>query len=245
MNISRRQIITFLISAACVASPPAQAQSFLDKARKALSGGGSTSSGLGNEEIINGLKEALRVGSDRVVSQIGTTDGFNANPDIHIPLPPTLQKVQSALKTVGLSGMADDLELRLNRAAEAAAPEARQLFWNAVSTMSIDDAQKIYNGPDDAATSYFRGRMTPELREKFTPVVNDSLREVGAVRSYDAMIGQYKSLPFVPDVTADLSDHVVTEALGGLFLLLGREEKAMRENPAARTTEILKTVFGK
>lgn len=245
MNISRRQAITFLVSAACLASPPAQAQSFLDKARKALGGGGTTSSGLGESEIISGLKEALRVGADRVVSQLGTTDGFNANPDIHIPLPPALQKVQSALKTVGLSGMADDLELRLNRAAEAAAPEARQLFWNAVSTMSIDDAQKIYNGPDDAATNYFQGRMTPELREKFTPVVNDSLKEVGAIQSYDAMIGKYKSLPFVPDVTADLSDHVVTEALGGLFLLLGREEKAIRENPAARTTEILKTVFGR
>lgn len=245
MNISRRQAITFLVSAACLASSPAQAQSFLDKARKALGGGGTTSSGLGESEIISGLKEALRVGADRVVTQLGTTDGFNANPDIHIPLPPTLQKVQSTLKTVGLSGMADDLELRLNRAAETAAPEARQLFWNAVSTMSIDDAQKIYNGPDDAATNYFQGRMTPELREKFTPVVNDSLKEVGAIQSYDAMIGKYKSLPFVPDVTADLSDHVVTEALGGLFLLLGREEKAIRENPAARTTEILKTVFGR
>ncbi|MEQ8709630.1 MAG: DUF4197 domain-containing protein [Rhodospirillales bacterium] len=245
MNISRRQAITLLMSSACLASTPVQAQSLLDRARKALGDGTTGSAAPGEADIIKGLKEALRVGSDRVVSRIGTIDGFNANPDIHIPLPPALQKVQSALQAVGLSGMADDLELRLNRAAEAAAPEARQLFWNAVSDMSIDDAQKIYNGPDNAATSYFQGRMTPELREKFTPVVNDSLREVGAVKSYDAMIGKYKSLPFVPDATADLSDHVVTRALDGLFLLLGREEKAIRENPAARSTEILKSVFGR
>ena len=185
----------------------------------------------------------MRVGADRVVASLSAVDGFNANPDIHIPLPASLQKAQSALRTVGLSGMADDLELRLNRAAEAAAPEAKQLFWKAVSSMTFDDARKIYDGPDDAATSYFRGRMTPDLTSKFTHVVDASLKEVGAIRAYDDMMGSYKSLPFVPDVSADLSSHVVTRALDGLFLMLAREEKAIRENPAARTTELLKKVF--
>lgn len=224
-----------------MASGPAGAQGLLDKAKSLLGGSGSDT--LSNQDVASGLKEALRVGADRVVTGLSAVDGFNANPDIHIPLPPSLQKAQSALRTVGLSGMADDLELRLNRAAEAAAPEAKQLFWNAVSTMTFDDARKIYDGPDDAATSYFRGRMTPDLTSKFTPVVDESLREVGAIRAYDDMMDSYKSLPFVPDISADLSEHVVTRALDGLFLMLAREEKAIRENPAARTTELLKKVF--
>ncbi|MEQ9327433.1 MAG: DUF4197 domain-containing protein [Rhodospirillales bacterium] len=228
-----------------MAAGPAGAQGLLDKAKSLLGGSGSGGGALSNQDVANGLKEALRVGADRVVAALSAVDGFNANPDIHIPLPASLQKAQSALRTVGLSGMADDLELRLNRAAEAAAPEARQLFWNAVSTMTFDDARKIYDGPDDAATSYFRGRMTPDLTSKFTPVVDESLREVGAIRAYDDMMGSYKSLPFVPDVSADLSSHVVTRALDGLFLMLAREEKAIRENPAARTTELLRKVFSR
>lgn len=247
MIVGRRLVIGLVGSAIFMAAGPAGAQGLLDKAKSLLGGSGSGSGGgaLSNQDVANGLKEALRVGADRVVAALSAVDGFNANPDIHIPLPASLQKAQSALRTVGLSGMADDLELRLNRAAEAAAPEARQLFWNAVSTMTFDDARKIYDGPDDAATSYFRGRMTPDLTSKFTPVVDESLREVGAIRAYDDMMGSYKSLPFMPDVSADLSSHVVTRALDGLFLMLAREEKAIRENPAARTTELLRKVFSR
>jgi hypothetical protein len=245
MIVGRRLVIA-LVGATLFSAPGAAgAQGLFDKAKSLLGGAASGGGSLSSEELANGLKEALRVGADRVVTGLSATDGFNANPDIHIPLPASLQKVQSALRTVGLSGMADDLELRLNRAAEAAAPEAKQLFWNALSTMSFDDARKIYDGPDDAATSYFRGRMTPDLKARFTPVVDDSLREVGAVRAYDDMMGSYKSLPFVPDVSADLSNHVVTKALDGLFLMLAREEKAIRENPAARTTELLQKVFSR
>lgn len=241
MIVGRRLVIGLVGSTILMVSGPASAQGLLDKAKSLL--GGSGGGALSNQDVTNGLKEALRVGADRVVASLSAVDGFNANPDIHIPLPASLQKAQSALRTVGLSGMADDLEFRLNRAAEAAAPEAKQLFWNAVSSMTFDDARKIYDGPDDAATSYFRGRMTPDLTSKFTPVVDASLKEVGAIRAYDDMMGSYKSLPFVPDVSADLSSHVVTRALDGLFLMLAREEKAIRENPAARTTELLKKVF--
>lgn len=243
MIVGRRLIIVLVGLPLFMVSGPVGAQGLLDKAKSLL--GGVSGSALSNQEVANGLKEALRVGADRVVTDLSAVDGFNANPDIHIPLPDTLKKAQSALRAVGLSGMADDLELRLNRAAEAAAPEAKQLFWNAVSTMTFDDARNIYDGPDDAATSYFRDRMTPDLTSKFTPVVDESLREVGAIRAYDDMMGSYKSLPFVPDVSADLSGHVVTHALDGLFLMLAREEKAIRENPAARTTELLKKVFAR
>jgi hypothetical protein len=179
-----------------------------------------------------------------VVSQVGRADGYNADPEIHIPLPGSLRKVQSALQKVGMSSMADDLETRLNRAAEAAAPEAKELFWQAISEMSMADARKIYDGPKDSATRYFQGKMTPPLGERMVPVVDRSLADVGAIRSYDAMISQYKALPFVPDVKADLTKFVVEKAMDGIFHYVAKEEAAIRTSPAARTTAILQRVFG-
>lgn len=143
-----------------------------------------------------------------------------------------------------MAGLADDLELRLNRAAEAAAPEAKELFLQAISDMSLEDVQGIYNGPDDAATRYFQSKMTPPLAERMAPVVNDSLAEVGAIQSYDEMMGQYKTVPFVPDAKADLTEYVVEQAMDGLFHYVAKEEAAIRNNPAERTTELLKHVFG-
>ncbi|UCH73807.1 MAG: DUF4197 domain-containing protein [Rhodospirillales bacterium] len=192
----------------------------------------------------DGLLEALRVGTARVVAQVGAIDGYNLDPAIHIPLPDSLRKVQSVLKSVGMSRYADDLELRLNRAAEAAAPEAKALFWQAIGEMTFDDVVQIFNGPDDAATRYFQRKMTPPLTRRMTPVVARSLAEVGAIRSYDAMIAQYKSVPFVPDVKADLTAYTVDRALDGLFYHVAREEEAIRNDPAARTTELLRKVFG-
>ena len=108
----------------------------------------------------------------------------------------------------------------------------------------MDDVKRIYDGPKDAATQYFKGKMTGPLADSMRPVVDSSLSEVGAVKAYDAMIGQYKSMPFVPDVKANLTSHVLDKALGALFLFLGREEAAIRENPTKRTTELLQKVFG-
>ncbi len=110
--------------------------------------------------------------------------------------------------------------------------------------MTLEDVEGIYNGPDDAATRYFQGKMTPPLVERMVPVVNESLAEVGAIRSYDEMMGQYKAVPFVPDVKADLTDYVVEQAMDGLFHYVAKEEAAIRNNPAERTTELLKHVFG-
>ena len=245
-----------LAASMLAAAGPAAAQSWLDKANKALEGkslpgmGGTSStsaggaSALSTSDIAAGWLDALNVGTEKVVSQVGKTDGFNADPAIHIPLPPTLNKVKSMLSKVGMSGMADDLETRLNRAAEAAAPEAKDLFFKAISDMSIDDAKGIYNGPQDAATQYFKGKMSAPLGEKMKPIVENSLSQVGAVQSYDKMMGQYKSIPLVPDVKADLTGHVIAKALDGIFLYVGKEEAAIRQNPAARTTDILKKVFG-
>lgn len=119
------------------------------------------------------------------------------------------------------------------------------MFWDAISAMTLDDALGILNGPKDAATQYFKGKMTNPLKGEFRPVVDRSLADVGAIQSYDRMIGQYKALPFVPDVKADLVDHVLDRAIAGICLYLGREEAATRENPAKRTTELLKKVFAK
>ena len=211
--------------------------------------GGLTSSVSGNnplttDEIASGLKDALRVGSESVVSQLGATDGFNGDPSIHIPLPETMKKVQDTLAKFGMSGMLDDLELRLNRAAEAATPKAKKLFLDAIDAMTLDDVKGIYEGPDDAATQYFKGKMSQPLGEVMRPVVDQSLADVGAIKAFDDVMGQYKKVPFVPDVKADLSEHVIQRGLDGVFLYLAKEEAEIRKDPLKRTTEILKRVFG-
>lgn len=217
-----------------------------DEAKEAVGDYGISLPGteaLGSDEIAAGLREALKVGSARVVRQVGAPGGFNADPKIHIPLPGELQDVQSMLRRVGMAGLADNLELKLNRGAEAAAPEAKALFWKAISEMALDDAKKIYNGPDDAATQYFRGEMSQPLAERMKPIVDSSLSEVGAVRAYDNMMARYEAIPFVPDVKADLTNYVVQKALDGIFFYIAKEEAAIRNDPAARTTELLKKVF--
>jgi len=199
---------------------------------------------LSSEEVIAGLKEALHVGAQTVIRQLGAADGFNADPTIHIPLPKELQSVQSTLKRVGLASLADDVELKLNRGAEAAMPKAKELVWQAISNMNLEDAQTIFNGPDDAATQYFRRTATPQLKATIAPVIEQNLQDVGAMAAYDQLIGQYKKIPFVPDLKADLTAHATTLALDGLFMYLAREEAAIRQDPAKRTTEILAKVFG-
>jgi hypothetical protein len=199
---------------------------------------------LASSEIASGLKEALRVGSGRVVDRLGTADGFNADPKVRIPLPKSLQTVHQALSRVGMGGLTEDLELRLNRAAEAAAPKARDLFVDAISQMTIEDVQGIWKGSPDAATRYFEGKMSAPLAAEMRPVVEESLTEAGAVQAYDQAMGRYRSLPFVPDLKTDLTGHVVDGALSGIFTYLAEEEAAIRANPAKRSTELLRKVFG-
>jgi len=222
--------------------------SLFDKAKKALGSLGDSLPGAGNglstDEIASGLREALRVGTGRVVEQVGTADGFNGDQDIHIPLPGVLKDVQSMLKRVGMAEMADDLELKLNRGAEVATPVAKELFIQAISEMTLEDVRKIYEGPDDAATQYFKGKMSPALATQMQPIVDDSLADVGAIKSYDAMMSQYEAIPLVPDVKSDLTAYVVEKAMDGIFYYVGKEEAAIRNNPAARTTDLLKKVFG-
>lgn len=201
-------------------------------------------SGLSVEEITSGLKEALKVGTGNVVSRLGTTDGFLADEQIHIPLPAQIQQAKSLLETVGMGASLADLETRLNRAAEAATPKAKQLFLDAISEMTIDDARNIYNGSEDAATQYFRQKMSGPLGEEMRPVIAESLSQVGAVQLYDSIAGQYKTLPFVPDLKTDLTDYTIAKGMDGIFYYLAKEEAAIRRDPAKQTTALLKKLFG-
>lgn len=236
---------------AILVAMPAHSQGFLDRGKNLLKGLGDGSSstpgisGLTAGEMAGGLRDALRVGSERVVGTLGRPDGFNKASDVHIPLPGSLKTVQSVLSKVGMGSLGDDLELRLNRAAEAAVPKAKTLFADAIAKMSIDDAKKILTGPKDSATAYFRSKMSGPLAADMKPIVNTQLANVGAIASYDKMIGQYKTVPFVPDAKANLTDYVLEKAIGGVFLYLGREEAAIRENPAKRTTALLQKVFSR
>ena len=199
--------------------------------------------GLSQTDMIAGLKDALKVGSTRVVQQVSQTNGFNADANIHIPLPSSLQAVKSTLTSIGMGTLVDDLELKLNRAAEAATPKAKQLFVDAIKGMNIVDAKNILSGPNDAATQYFKGKMSQPLAKEMQPVIANALSEVGAIQAYDAVIAKYKSIPFVPDVKAQLNDHVVNGALKGVFYYMAKEEAGIRKEPVKRTTSILKKVF--
>lgn len=201
-------------------------------------------SSLSGSEIASGLKDALRVGTETVVGQLGQTDGFNADPAIHIPLPASLQQVKTALATIGMSTMVDDLELKLNRAAEEATVPAKAIFWDSIEAMTLDDVQDIYNGPDDAATRYFESRMSEPLAAAMQPFVAEALNQSGAILAYGAVMGQYDSLPFLPDVKSNLNSYVVSKGMEGIFHYLAIEEAAIRKEPVKRTTEILQKVFG-
>lgn len=212
-------------------------------AESALGGSGG-SGALSTDEITLGLKEALKTGSNAVVSQLGASNGFNGDPAIRIPLPGSLVKARDFASKFGLEGSFDDLEAKLNQAAEEATPKARDLFLNAITAMSVSDAKGILTGEDNAATEYFRGETGDELKSEMRPIVDQALASVGAVSTFNNLLTRYNNIPFAPEVDADLTGHVVDEGSDGIFYYLAEEEKAIRQNPLKRTSEILQRVFG-
>ena len=215
----------------------------IDKSTNETKSGKNGASTLSSIEISKGLREALRVGTQRVVGQLGTEDGFNLDPNIHIPLPSTLKRVDNALASLGMGALTEELELRLNRAAEAATPKAKALFVQAISEMTITDAKDILTGPDNAATQYLRRTMGSELTKEMQPLIETALAGAGAIKMYDQVMGQYKKIPFMPDAKANLRSYVSEKAMDGIFYYVAKEEAAIRNNPAQRTTDILKKVF--
>src|SRR5882724_8137977 len=198
---------------------PASAQ--WDKLLKGLGGGeGSAGAGLSDAKIGAGLKEALQVATEKTVGLTGKTDGYFANQAIKILMPEKLRSFETGLRAVGYGGQIDELVLGMNRAAERAAPQAKQIFF--------DDARKLLNGGDTAATEYFRGRTTPRLTTAFRPVVEQSMSQVGVSRQYKDLVGRFDSIPFAKSQAFDLDGYVVDRGLGGLFTVLGEQEKQIR-----------------
>ncbi len=202
-------------------------------------------SGLSEVKVGSGLKEALKVGTENTVNLTGRTDGFFRNQAIKILMPKTLRKLEKPLRMVGYGDQVDELVLSMNRAAERAAPFAKEIFWNAIAEMTFEDARKILAGSDTAATDYFKGKTTDKLVAAFRPVVDKSMNEVGVTRQYKKLVGRYEGIPFTKSVVFDVDQYVVKKAMDGLFYVLGQEEKKIRNNPAARVTDLLKEVFGK
>jgi hypothetical protein len=200
---------------------------------------------LSTNDIGSAFKEALSIGAENVISQLGEVDGFNSDESIHIPLPKKLKKVKKVLKKIGLSGMVDDLELKLNRAAETATPIAKDLFIQSIKDMTFDDVKKIYRGENDSATRYFQEKMSTSLAEKMNPIVENSLAEVGAIQSLNKVMDKYDNIPFVSEITPNLATYVVDKGMEGIFYYLAKQEAEIRKNPLKQTTALLKKVFGK
>jgi hypothetical protein len=215
-------------------------QDFLKKAQKLF----ETSDSISESEIVEGLKQALEIGTGKAVDLVSKRDGFYNNPQIKIPLPASVQKAEKLLRGAGFGSKVDAFELSMNRAAERAAPEAKSIFWDAIKNMKFDDAKKILNGGDDEATLYFKDKTYPQLQEIFEPIVQESMGEVGVTRSFQALNAKVEKIPFADSFSLDLNKYVTDGALNGLFKMLAEEEKQIRSDPAARGTDLLKKVFG-
>jgi len=232
------------LAAGSLAAPPTAAAALTAAAGGALRVAEATMPAAAEAQVARALTEALRIATDTVVAKLGQTGGFADDPAIRIPLPGGLREVRGGLSSAGLGPLVDDLERRMNRAAERAVPEARSLFRDALAAMTIEDARTVLNGPDDSATRYFAERMGPELSERMTPIVDAELRDVGAVGAFDAFVAEYAALPLMPDIRGSLTGHVVDGTLAGFFHYLAAEERRIRNDPTARTTALLRSVFG-
>jgi len=221
----------------------ANGASLLDQAQQMLSPG--TQGGPDNATIVSGLKEALSVATGNAVTMVGKTDGYFSNQAIKILMPEKIRTVADVAGKLGFQKEVDDFVLSMNRAAEHAAPQAKEYFVEAVKQMTFEDANKILNGGDTAATEYFKAKTYDKLYVAFKPDVSTSMNEVGVTRSYKAMMEKYQAVPFMKAESLDLDRYVTQKSLDGLFTMVGQEEKKIRTNPAAQVTDLLKQVFGK
>jgi len=205
---------------------------------------GGTSGSLTEEEVVLGLTEALRTGAERAVMKGGAENGYWDDGTIRIPLPPMIRKAENLLKMAGFGSRVEEFHRSMNRAAEKAAPLALDIFRDVIRGITFADAWGILNGGDRAATDYFRSRSYDRLSTLLKPLVRDTMREVGVTAYYQAIEMKIRTLP-VQLLDEDLDSYVTKKALDGLFLLLAREEEKIRKDPTARTSDILKRVFGK
>ena len=241
-----KRIIGFACVTLLFSLVPCQAGVLDDFTREVLPSMKGQSS-LDDGTVVKGLKEALATGTERAVKQVARPDGYFGNQLIKILLPAKLQKAADLLGAVGYKKQVDELVLSMNRAAEKAAPMAAGYFGDAIRQMTFEDARSILSGGDTSATKFFEKKTRARLFDAFKPTVSESMGQVGTVRAYKEMIGNYGKLPMASMLgtpSLDLDKYVTDKALDGLFTVLGQEEKKIRTNPAARTTDILRTVFG-
>jgi uncharacterized protein DUF4197 len=199
---------------------------------------------LSNKEVANALKEALTKGVSKGADLVSVTDGFFKNPEIKIPFPPEVKKVETKLRQMGMGKTIDNFVLSLNRAAEEASKEAKPIFIDAIKQLTINDAISILKGTPDAATQFLKRTTTASLKEKFSPIVQAALDKTSATKYYKDITGTYNKIPLVTKVNPDLNAYATDKAIEGLFVMIAKEEKNIRENPVARTTDLLKKVFG-
>ncbi|MBM3357914.1 MAG: DUF4197 domain-containing protein [Betaproteobacteria bacterium] len=200
--------------------------------------------GISNADQVGGLKQALNDGSIAAVAKLGVENGYFGNPSVKIPLPPSLQRIEGAMRFMGMQRQADELVLSMNRAAEAAVPEAKALLADAVKKMTVQDARKILTGGDTAATEYFRRATQSQLTQRFLPIVKKATDRVGLAQQYNSLAGQGAALGLVREDQATIERYVTQKALDGLYYMIGEQEKAFRSNPLGATSDIVKRVFG-
>ena len=203
-----------------------------------------SSPGLSQEEVGAGLKEALKKGIEKGVDQLSKPDGFFKDLSIKIPLPEEANKVETKLRSIGQGKKVDETIESINRAAEDATAASKDIFVEAIKGMSINDAMSILNGKDNAATKFLDKSTRADLISKFEPIVKVSLDKVGATKNWNAIFSTYNKLPFVEKVNPDLVAYATVKAIDGLFVQIAKEELKIRQDPAARVTDLLKKVFG-
>jgi len=206
---------------------------------------GATSGALSNEEIARGLKEALRIGISKGADQASAIDGYFGNALIRLAMPPEAQRVETRLRQLGMGKQVDQFILALNRSAEDAAKQAKPIFLTALTQMTIQDAVGILRGQPNAATQYLRRTTTPQLVKAFSPIIDSTLQKNSATRYYSDLVTTYNRLPLVTQkVNPNLTQYATDKAIDGLFKLVEEEEKRIRQDPAARVTDLLRRVFG-
>ena len=205
----------------------------------------SATAELEQATIISGLKEALSLSTEKAIALVGKTDGYFGNQAIKILMPEKMRMVTDALGKMGMQKQVDEFILSMNRAAEKAAPKAASIFGDAIKNMNLEDAQKILNGGNTGATDYFKLKTSDSIYTEFKPIIAATMGEAGTTRLFENIMSKAKTLPLMSGIKFDLDDYVTKKSTDGLFVMLGQQEKMIRINPGARSTDLLKKVFGK
>ncbi len=234
--MKRTLFVLLLLACGCSSSQITQA---INEANKVMEGQPAPTT----DQVAAGLKEALVKGISTGAENLSQTNGYFNNPQIKIPFPPDIRKVEDRLRQIGMGKEVDRFVETLNHGAENAAKEAKPIFINAIEQMTFDDAWGILKGQQDAATQYLKRTTTPQLKAKFRPVIQNALNQVEATRYYGDIVSTYNKIPFVEKINPDLNEYATDLAMQGLFIMIAQEEKKIRENPLERTTDLLKRVF--